>query len=321
MRKTFNWSIVIIFLLLFVMSGCTTSEKKKENSDKLSIFTTVYPLQFFTEQIGGEFVEVHSVYPPGSDEHTFEPSQKDMINLSESDLFIYIGLGLESFIQKALPILKNEGTKTLEVSKNLHIQEGTEDHEDHHEDHDGHDHGNHNHGDIDPHIWIDPIYSIDIAEQIKNTLTELLPEQKEYFHQQFEDVKTKLLDLDTSFKQITSNAKRKEFIVSHAAYGYWEERYGIKMIPVSGISSADEPSQKDLQNIVELAQKYNISYVLQEQNVNSKLLEIIKEEIGAKNILPLHNLSVLTDNDMKHGDDYFSLMEKNISSLNQALNE
>jgi len=314
MKKTFIWFIVI--LLLIVMTGCTTNENKEENSNQLSIYTTVYPLQFFTEQIGGDLVEVHSVYPPGSDEHTFEPSQKDMIDLSESDLFIYIGLGLESFIQKALPILKDEGTKTLEVSKNLKIQERTEE-TDHHEDHDG----DHDHGDIDPHIWIDPIYSIDIAEQIKNTLTELLPEQKEFFHQQFEALKTKLKRLDTAFKQITSIAKRKEFIVSHAAYGYWEERYGIKMIPVSGISSADEPSQKDLQNIVELANKNNITYVLQEQNVNSRLLEIIKKEIGAKDSLPLHNLSVLTDNDVKQGDDYFSLMEKNLRSLNQALNE
>ena len=47
----------------------------------LSVYTTVYPLQYFTERIGGEHVDVQSIYPPGADEHSFDPTQKDMIAL------------------------------------------------------------------------------------------------------------------------------------------------------------------------------------------------------------------------------------------------
>ena len=102
------------------------TESKKENvqSDRqLTVYTTVYPLQYFTEVIGGNFVQVKTIYPPGSDEHTFEPSQKDMMKLADSDLFIYVGLGLEGFVEKAKSTLKNEKVTLLAAGEHIHIEE------------------------------------------------------------------------------------------------------------------------------------------------------------------------------------------------------
>ena len=91
-----------------------TNQKEKKNSDnQLMVYTTVYPLQYFTEAIGGNAVHVETVYPPGSDEHTFDPSQKDMMKLADSDLFIYVGLGLEGFVEKAKGSLENEKVTLL----------------------------------------------------------------------------------------------------------------------------------------------------------------------------------------------------------------
>ena len=121
--------LLISFLLpisLF-LAGCggTESKKSQEDSDKqLTIYTTVYPLQYFTEVIGGNVVHVETVYPPGSNEHTFDPSQKDMMKLAESDLFIYVGLGLEGFVEKAKSTLKDEKVTLLEAGGNIHIEEG-----------------------------------------------------------------------------------------------------------------------------------------------------------------------------------------------------
>ena len=121
--------LLISFLLpisLF-LAGCGGTESKKSNEDsekQLTIYTTVYPLQYFTEVIGGNVVHVETVYPPGSDEHTFDPSQKDMMKLAESDLFIYVGLGLEGFVEKAKSTLKDEKVTLLEAGGNIHIEEG-----------------------------------------------------------------------------------------------------------------------------------------------------------------------------------------------------
>ncbi len=308
--------ILTLFLSLgLFLAGCSnntesTEKKGESNQNKLNIYTTVYPLQYFTERIGGNFVEVNTIYPPGADEHSFEPTQKDMINLADSDLFIYIGLGLEGFVEKAKTTLKNEKVTMVGAAEEIQIDEtehGVEEDE-------------HHHGDIDPHIWIDPVYAKDLALSIKQALIDKMPEQKEQFEANYLLLANELDQLHQDFKNMISEAKHKEIIVSHSAFGYWEKRYGLKQISISGLNTSNEPSQKQLQKIIEVAKKYHLKYVFFEQNVNSKLTEIIQKEIGAKPLV-LHNLSVLTDEDLKNNPSYFSLMENNLEALRKALNE
>lgn len=85
------------------------------------------------------------------------------------------------------------------------------------------------------------------------------------------------------------------------------------------MNSQSEPSQKELTAIVDLAKKEKIEYIFFEQNVSSNLTTIILNELGAET-LTLHNLSVLTKEDIKNEEDYFTLMRQNIEALKQALN-
>ncbi|MBD8590357.1 zinc ABC transporter substrate-binding protein [Peribacillus simplex] len=306
-------ALLSLFLVTAVfLSACGNSKgesSNKETKDALDIYTTVYPLQYFTEAIGGEYVNVETVYPPGTDEHSFEPSQKDIVKMAESDLFFYIGYNLEGFVTKAEPILSKEGVSTIAVGETVLLDE--EEHA--HEEEDGHDHGG-----VNPHLWLDPVYSIDMAKTIKDELTKKMPEQEEYFNSHFNELSEKLEALDGKFATTIESGRTNKIIVSHAAYGYWEERYGLEQIGVTGLTSSNEPSQKELGKIVTMAEKEDLNYVIFEQNISSKLTEIIQKEMGAKS-LELHNLSVLTDKDIEAGEDYFSLMEKNIKTLQTAL--
>lgn len=332
--------ILSLFLTISaLLSGCGQGETSNKEKDEnlLQVYTTVYPLQFFTQQIGGEFVDVKTIYPPGADEHTFEPSQKDMMALADADLFFYIGLGLEGFVDKAGKTLKNEDVKMVPIGDSLHIgeeetgeqedhgEEGTEEQEDHgedeHADSDEHpeDEG-HAHGDIDPHVWLDPIYANELALTIKDQLVEQMPEHKDVFEKNYSELASQLKDLDKEFTEVIGTAKRKEIIVAHAAYSYWEKRYGLEQISISGLSTTNEPTQKELQKLISHARDEKIKYVLNEQNFNSKLAKMVQEEINGKP-LTLHNLSVLTDEDIKNKETYFTLMEKNLSTLGKALNE
>ena len=121
-----------IFMMVFT-TGCQRMAHKQvnngiesDNKNVLDIYTTVYPLQFIAEQIGGDSVDVKTIYPPGTDEHAYEPSQRDMIDLAEADLFFYIGLGLESFVAKAESTLKNEHVRMIAVGESLSISEEDE---------------------------------------------------------------------------------------------------------------------------------------------------------------------------------------------------
>lgn len=318
--------IFLSFLLPFslIMSACANGkDQSQKKKDLLTIYTTVFPLQYFTERIGGKFVTVQTVYPPGADEHTFEPSQKDMIKLADSDLFFYIGLGLEGFVEKAKQSLKNEHVTFAPVAEDLPLSSDGDSHEDeesHEQEEAGSDEEGHDeHGDVNPHVWLDPIYSKDLAAVIRDSLIEKLPQNKEVFNENYQQLAQELEDLNTEFENTIKNATHKNMIVTHAAFGYWEQRYGLEQISISGLTTSNEPTQRELEKIISLADHEGLHYILFEQNVQSKLAEIVQKEIGAR-ALPIHNLGILTEENIEDKETYFSLMKQNLESLNTALN-
>ncbi|MFB5197356.1 adhesin [Bacillus sp. AFS073361] len=307
---------IILFLsillpLSLLMSACSNGkEQVQKNKDQLTIYTTVFPLQYFTSQIGGKYVNVNTIYPPGADEHTFEPSQKDMMRLADSDLFFYIGLGLEGFVENSKETLKNEHVKLVPTAEGINLPKSTDTHDEGEEHHDA---------DVNPHVWLDPIYSKDMAAVIRDALIKQMPEHKDLFNKNFQQLSLKLDELNTNFEQTITKAKHKKIIVTHAAFGYWEKRYGIEQISISGLSTANEPTQKELEKIITLAEGEGLHYMLFEQNVQSKLGNIVQKEIGAK-ALPIHNLAILSKDNIKNKETYFSLMNQNLESLKTALN-
>ncbi|MGE7980804.1 metal ABC transporter solute-binding protein, Zn/Mn family [Solibacillus sp. NPDC093137] len=326
MKKWF--SIISMFTLILLLAACNTDDTKKDtsesqqNKDALSVYTTVYPLQYFTEQIGGEFVDVSSIYPAGANEHSFEPTQKDMMALADADLFFYIGLGLEGFVENAQKTLANEDVKLVATAANvtedqLHISTGHTHAE--HEEHDDHGHGEeHAHEEHDAHVWLSPVISQQLALTIKDELVAALPEHEAIFNSNYEQLVTDLATLHSDFEAMAAATTKKTFFVSHAAFGYIAGHYGFNQVPVAGLNSQSEPSQKELTAIVDLANKEEIQYIFFEQNVSSKLTEIIQKEVNAET-LTLHNLSVLTKEDIQNNEDYFTLMRKNMDVLKQAL--
>ena len=333
MKKAFL--ILLTSLLILFTAACGQIEalpKDNSDEDKLTIYTTVYPLTYFTERIGGNLVQVKSIYPTGSNEHTFDPTQKDMMNLADADLFFYIGMGLEGFVDNAKKTLANEQVKLIATSNSVsdddlvqeqaHEEEGTD--EDAHEDEHGHEneavenHNDHDHGDIDPHLWISPTISIKLAESIQDSLIEQDPANEETYTKNFEALQTELETLDTKFQEMANNVPNKTFFVSHAAFGYLAGAYGLEQVAIAGLNSQDEPSQKELTEIVELAKEKQIKTILFEQNVSSNLAKVIQSEVGAESGI-LHNLSVLTEEDIQNEETYFTLMEKNLATLEEAL--
>lgn len=325
--------------LSLLLTGCGSKEvvKTEENKEKnsLTVYTTIYPLEDFTNKIGGSYVEVKSIYPPNVDAHSFEPSTKEMIALANSDLFIYTGVGIEGFAEEAAEALKKENVELLQAAEGIKLIEPSHSEEEHHEEEStqteehadegetgepAHTEEEHEHGDVDPHVWLDPLLSIDLANNIKNSLSELMPEHASEFEANFNQLKSELEKLDQEFKQTVEGSKTKHILVAHAAYGYWEKRYGIIEIPISGLSPTQEPSQKELQEIITKSTEHSIRYVIFEQNVSPKVAKIIQKELGAKS-LTLHNLEAITEENIKQKDDYFSIMRKNLETIKKVLND
>ncbi|EUJ33574.1 metal ion binding lipoprotein [Listeria floridensis FSL S10-1187] len=305
--------------MLLVLAACGNSGAAKKDDGKIQVYTTVYPLTYLTKQIGGSSVEVNSIYPAGADAHSFEPTQKDMLKIADSDLFFYIGLGMEGFVDKAKSTLKDEKVSFVPLAEKLDLPKDP-DAEAEHEAEEGHDdHDDHEHGDINPHVWLYPKYMEQMAELVKVQLTKQLPDKKAEFQENYDKLIVKLDKLDDKFKQTAESAKQKDFVTAHAAYSYWDTAYGLHQIPIAGVSTSDEPSQKKLQSIVKKIKQEKIPYIMLEQNTNSKIADVIQSETDTK-ALTLHNLETLTEKDIHQNRDYISIMNDNLKALKEALN-
>lgn len=301
--------LLLILSIALLLSGCGNTTGNKNNKD--IIYTTIYPLQYLVKNIAGDLVDVQSVYPPGVDEHTYEPTAKDLTDIAEGKAFFYIGAGLEALASTAANALENQDVNLIEIGSHQELFLPS-DHDHESEDHD------HEHSDFDPHIWLDPIRMIEIAEIVKDELVEIYPEEAEKLNENLETVQAELQELHEEYEQVITQKQNKQILVTHAAFGYWEDRYDLEQIAIHGISTENEPSQKDLIAIVDTAQEHGLEYIIFEQNVTTRTSEVIQKEIDAE-VLIIHNLAVLTDEDIAEKKDYLSIMRENLQVLDKAM--
>ncbi|WP_026676199.1 metal ABC transporter substrate-binding protein [Fictibacillus gelatini] len=308
MRNKYRF-LTVLLIVSVLLTGCGAKKASNDHhSGRLKIFTTIYPLQYFTERIGGKYVEVKNIVPPGADAHSFEPTTRTMMDVATGDAFIYNGTGIEGFANAVKDAIKDENVKVIEAAKGIDLIKASEHEEEGHDDH----------GDKDPHVWLDPVLAEKIAANIKNELIALKPEEKAEFNKNYQSLKKDLEHLDASFKNTAAKSSKKAFVVSHAAYGYLAKRYGLEQVGVTGLSPSEEPSQKQLEKIIKLVKKEHIHYILFEGNVNNKVASVVEKETGART-LTMRNLESLTKDDVNHHEDYLSLMKKNAIALQTAL--
>lgn len=302
-----NMLIINVLLVSFLLISAGCDSEEDHNQADLTIYTSIYPIEYAVEQIGGKTVHTESIYPPGVDAHSYEPPTKKMTSLATADAFFYLGADMEAIAETAADALKSERVNLMELGKHKELFAASSDQAV-------------TDNDPNPHIWLDPLRMINMAELIQNKLIQLNPDEKDLYKKNFAALKKDLLALDERFTETLEAKENKKILVSHAAYGYWEERYGIEQIAIRGITSNDEPSQKNLTSITKQAKANHLDYVLLEQNNSDHIADIIRDQLDAK-VEHIHNLEVLTDNDIDNHEDYFSLMRHNLNVLDKVTDE
>ncbi|OEH85385.1 hypothetical protein BHU72_04660 [Desulfuribacillus stibiiarsenatis] len=323
-------------------------ESIDNNRNTLTVYTTTLANYEFTKVIGGEFVEVNNIVPVGVDSHDFEPSAQTMIGIAKADLVVYNGGGFELWIDKLHEAVGKEShVILLDTTQDMKLMESDEvhaddmhesdiDHKDDHEhgfleelwhtvrgwfsDSHDHDHDAHDHGDFDPHVWLNPLLAIEQADKIAKTLAHIDPANAEYYQTNSMNLKQQLLDLDAEFENALNDMPNHKFFVSHKGYSYLAERYGLEQVAINGIHPGAEPSQKEIQTIIDEMKALGIQHLFFETTVSNKIANVIKDEIGA-DVLFLHPLENYTEQDIQNQETYFTLMRKNLGNLVMAFAE
>lgn len=306
--------ISTLIICLMMISGCsnavqTKNEKSGEETKKLQIVTTFYPMYYFTKKVAGNLANVDLLIPNGAEPHDWEPTTKDMIKIQNADLFIYNSQYFEMWTEKVLKSVDQSNLKIVEASKGIELIDSQE--EENHTEHSS---------SKDPHVWLSPVLAGKEIDNIAQALEQKDPKNKEQYEKNAADFKSELADLDHLYKETIDQAKKKEFVTQHAAFGYLAKQYGLTQIPIAGLSPDVEPTFSKLEELVELTKKKNIKVIYFEELTSSKVAKTFANEIGAKTEV-LNPLEGLTKEEQEKGLDYIDVMKKNLEALKLSILE
>ena len=296
------------------MLACSNNSKKEEVSkydDKIKVYATIFPVYDFAKNIGKEKVELNYVVPPSSEPHDYEISAKTIKDIQNSDLLIKNGLGVDGFADN----IKPESDKLTIMVASEGIEKITYEEESHDENHSEEEH---NHGEYDPHVWLNINNAIKECENIKNALIKIDSDNKEYYEDNYNNYVEELKDLQDNYNVNLKDIKNKTILVSHDAYGYLCEEYGINQISITGISPNQEPSMSKIAELTNFTKSNNIKYILLDGLVNPKVSQTIANEAKIDTAI-LYSIDGITKDDFNNNENYISLMEKNLETLKNVL--
>ncbi|MFY1067374.1 metal ABC transporter solute-binding protein, Zn/Mn family [Enterococcus sp. AD013-P3] len=320
--------VVFSSLLLAACSGgkTTSSSNPATGDEKIKVVATFYPMYDFAKEVVGDEGEVSLLIPAGTEPHDYEPSAKDMAAISDADVLVYNLDEFETWMDNVKDNLNKDKTLVIEAGDEIdllaasgdgHDHEEEEDHD--HEAEESHDHEDeHDHDGKDPHVWTDPVMAIKEVQEIAKELGEKYPEKKATFDQNAAAYVAKLEKLDADYQAAFKDAKNKTLLVQHAAFGYLAHQYGLTQESIAGISPDQEPTPARLAELKHFVEDHGVSVIYFEENANSKVAETLSNETGVK-LSVLNPLESLTNEQMKAGENYLSVMEDNLKALKESI--
>ncbi|HFI0173869.1 TPA: ZinT/AdcA family metal-binding protein [Streptococcus suis] len=305
-------AVLGLSLSLLALSACGNSTASQD--DELNIVTTFYPVYEFTKQVVGEEGTVDLLIEAGTEVHDFEPSAKDIAVIQEADTFVYENENMETWVPDVLDTIDTEQVGVIKATEGMLLLPGSEEEE--------HDHaeGEEHHHAYDPHVWLSPKRSITLVETIRDGLIAQYPEKKAIFEENAAAYIEKLTDLDAKYYETLSAAKQKYFVTQHTAFAYLALDYGLKQVSITGVAADEDPTPSRLAELTEYINKYGIKYIYFEENASKSLAETLAKETGVQ-LDVLNPLESLTDEDMKNGEDYISVMEDNLAALEKTTSQ
>lgn len=321
--------LAILFLFGLLVSGC--GQQTAEPSDgtpqptKIKVVASVYPVYEFVRQVGGDKVEIDLLVPAGAEPHEWEPSAKDLVKVKNAKLFFFHGANFEHWIGKVVAKDVLGATAAVEISKGIELKAGTPHSHNHSHDHGEHKHtdnnkSDHTEGEIDPHVWLDPVLAQQEVSTIAEALAAVDTANAAYYRENAINYNQELQKLHEEYQSSLQNVKQRTIITTHAAFGYLAARYRLEQVAIMGLSPDAEPTPEKMADIIKVCRERQINYIFSETIVSSKLAETLAKEAGAK-VLVLHPVDAVTPDEAKQGKDYLTLMRENLANLKQALGQ
>lgn len=325
--------VYTLFLIVALMTGCANQTTKALDDDtktpgeeKLTIVASLFPHYDFARTIAGDYATVTLILPPGIESHAYEPTPKDIIKITESDVFLYTSEIMEPWAHALIESIDANRTQVIDMSTGIELLAAVHDEdeatteavtktetetisEEVHEE-----------GEYDPHYWLDPTNARIMVESIKNALVEAMPEQKSVFEANAAKLISELETLDRDFMTAFEKTQSKTILSGgHFAFGYFAKRYGLEnMSPYVGFSPDAEPTPRRIADLIDTIESTKARAIFYEELIDPRVATIISEEAGVEMLL-LHGAHNISKDELAGGITYIDIMKGNLERLKIGL--
>ena len=274
--------ITRIVLTLLLAGGLTACGGDSDEPGATHVVAGFYPLAFAAEEIRGVDVEVTNLTPAGAEPHDLELTPREVEEILGADLVLYVGEGFQPAVEEAV---ESGDVPALDVLERLELRDG------------------------DPHVWLDPALFAQVVDRIAIELGDGTGSRL---------LATRLNDLDEAYEAGLADCERRELVTTHDAFGYLAARYGLEVIPITGLAPEAEPSPQDLEAVAELVEERGVTTVFTETLLSPEFGQTVAREAGATTAT-LNPLEGLAEDEIAQGEDYFSVMQANLDALRKGL--
>lgn len=330
--------IITGVLAAFMLAGC--APKQQQNTTKLKIVATTFPQYDWIREIIGKDntnVDLQLLMKNGGDLHSYQPTAGDIANISDANLFVYVGGESDEWVDDALEEKTNKDMKVINMMQTLgddidEEEEGLEkESEDHDHDHDDKDHDDKDHDDkdhdeieYDEHVWLSLKRAQKIVKAIADELVELDPTNAKKYQANAEAYIAKLSSLDKSYESTVNTVKDKTWIFAdRMPFHYLAKDYGITTYAAfNGCSTETNASFDTIVTLAKYADEFGINHIMTIEGSDHKLAKAVIENTAEKNqeILTLNSLQSVSQSDIDKGLTYYGAMEENLKVLAQSFN-
>jgi zinc transport system substrate-binding protein len=279
---------------LLAAAACAPSAGSE--SGRTTVVAALYPLAEVARRVGGAAVEVTDITPPGAEPHDLELTAEQVAEIQTADVVLYLGGGFQPAVEAA--VTEAQG-RVVDLLKSLPaVGEGS--------------------GVVDEHVWLDPVLIRDMTDRVARALSRADPTNRPMVRASADAFRADLAALDEAYREGLADCDRRTIVVSHAAFHYLAERYGLRQEAISGLSPEAEPDPARLAALADLVRTEGVTVVFTEELVSPEVAETLARETGVRTEV-LSPLEGLTEEQIAAGADYLSVMEENLAKLRAAL--
>lgn len=291
--KLKSFTVLLAVCTLFLTS-CGTSQSTTD-TDKIQVYTSFYAMYDFATQIGGDRADVYNMCPTGQEPHDYEPTAQDIANLSDADVFIYNGMGMEHWTESVISALADTDLAVVEASSAVTSKTGNG----------------------DPHLWLNPQSAYEEMSAIADAFIQADSDNADYYSERLAECKSKIDELINSYTTAVAGFTTKDIVVSHDAYANLCNAFGLNQIAINGFDNSEDTTPARLGEIQRYIQESGIKYIFTEPLGSSAIVDTTASDTGCEVlVLDPFEGSVASQSTPK---DYFTVMYENLDALKTTL--